>query len=116
MFRLGSCCCLPLVLSLSLALHVAAQEPPQPPGNTAGQANSGTQPDAAKEPPAREQTIYIPYSKLRHIFEKEGRGVFVPYDEFQRLWKAAREAARKTPEAQPPVSAIIAEIDSQASV
>jgi hypothetical protein len=47
------------------------------------------------EPPAREQTIYIPYSKLRQIFEKEGRGVFVPYDEFQKLWKSAREAARK---------------------
>ena len=53
--------------------------------------------------PAREQTIYIPYSKLRQIFEKEGRGVFVPYDEFQRLWKAAREAAVKNPDPKPPV-------------
>ena len=38
----------------------------------------------------REQTIYIPYTKLRGIFEKEGRGVFIPYEQFQQLWKKAR--------------------------
>ena len=64
----------------------------------------------------REQTIYIPYTKLRPIFEKEGRGVFVPYDEFQRLWKAARDAAKKLEEYKPPIAALIAEIDSQATV
>ncbi len=37
----------------------------------------------------REQSIYIPYNKLKEVFEQEGRGVFVPYEEFQRLWQAA---------------------------
>src|SRR5262245_14535152 len=105
-------CILALFVSLLVDMHAAAQEPAQPPKP----AEPATQPEAAKVPPARDPTIYIPYSKLRQIFEKEGRGVFVPYDEFQRLWKAAREAARKTPEAQPPVSALISEIDSQAAV
>lgn len=74
------------------------------------------QASASGESVAREQTIYIPYTKLRQVFEKEGRGVFVPYDEFQRLWKAARDAAQKTPEVQPPIAAVIAEIESQATV
>ena len=71
---------------------------------------------AEKEPPAREQTIYIPYTKLRQIFEREGRGVFVPYDEFQRLWKAAREATKKPDDPKSPLATLIAEIDSQATV
>ncbi len=29
-------------------------------------------------PPSREKTIYVPYEKLRDIFENEGRGVFLP--------------------------------------
>ena len=38
----------------------------------------------------REQTIYVPYEKLREVFEKPGRGVFLSYEEFQKLWKSAR--------------------------
>jgi hypothetical protein len=45
--------------------------------------------------PPREQTIYIPYEKLRQTFEKDGRGVFIPYERFQELWKAARAQERK---------------------
>ena len=85
---------------------VQAQQPPLP-----------SEPVAAPETdkPAREQTIYIPYAKLRQIFEKEGRGVFVPYDEFQRLWKAAQSAARKIEDYKPPIAALIAEIESEAA-
>jgi hypothetical protein len=64
----------------------------------------------------REQTIYVPYSKLRQVFEQEGRGVFLPYDEFQKLWKQAREAMRAEPDLRPPVAALITEIDSEANV
>ena len=28
--------------------------------------------------PLREQSIYIPYEKLRKVFEQHGRGVFLP--------------------------------------
>ncbi len=70
-------------------------------------------PDAP--PVTREQTIYVPYSKLRDVFEKEGRGVFLPYEQFQQLWQAAREAERPL-NARTPVDAIITEISSVARV
>lgn len=66
--------------------------------------------------PLRERTIYIPYEKLRNVFEKEGRGVFLPYDQFQELWRAAREGSSKPPDAGPPVEALITEIASEAEV
>lgn len=108
MFRPGLIRRLLLLLVLFAPELAAAQEAPQPAAQSA--AADG------QEKPAREQTIYIPYAKLRQIFEKEGRGVFVPYDEFQRLWKAAREAAKKIEDYKPPVATLIAEIDSQATV
>ena len=63
-----------------------------------------------------ERTIYIPYEKLRNVFEKEGRGVFLPYDQFQELWRAARAGSSKPPDAGPPVEALITEIASEAEV
>src|SRR5688500_9049022 len=71
-----------------------------------GQNESGQTEKVGGSPPYREQTIYVPYTKLRQTFEKEGRGVFVPYEEFQRLWRAAREAAKKPEAAKTPVAAI----------
>lgn len=68
------------------------------------------------ETPLREQTIYIPYAKLRSLFEKEGRGVFLPYDKFQQLWNAAQAAAKKIEDIKPPIGALISEIDSVAVI
>ena len=33
---------------------------------------------AESEIEVREQTVYIPYTELKALFEKEGRGVFLP--------------------------------------
>ena len=63
-----------------------------------------------------EQDIYIPYEKLRQVFEKQGRGVFLPYDKFQELWQAAQDKTRPAAEIKPPVGALITEIDNEASV
>lgn len=71
--------------------------------------------EPAKEAPIREQTIYVPYAKLRAMFEKEGRGVFLPYEKFQELWKQAQAAAHRIEEIKPPVGAIITQIESQAT-
>ncbi len=80
-----------------------------------GQAAApATQP--ADRAPLREQTIYIPFEKLRDVFEREGRGVFLPYDEFRVLWKAARDAQTAPPEIGPPVAAMITEAHSEATV
>lgn len=71
---------------------------------------------SADDDTLHEQTIYIPYDKLKRVFEKQGRGVFLPYDEFQKLWQAARKAARPTPLVKQPVDALISQIDSEATI
>ncbi len=65
-----------------------------------------------EEPP--ERTIYVPFSKLREVFEKEGRGVFLPYEQFQELWKSAQQAKERKPDQPAPVDAIITSITSEA--
>ena len=64
----------------------------------------------------REQDIYIPYDKLRQVFEKHGRGVFLPYEKFEELWRAAEAKSRPDVKPQPPVDAVITEIDNEAAV
>ena len=92
--------CLVLAVCIAGALWgggISAQERPTnaavaQPDRPAAAAESSA-PKAASDRPAdreikplREQSIYIPYSKLRAVFEKEGRGVFLPYEKFQELW------------------------------
>jgi hypothetical protein len=92
-----------LVVVAGLPLWASAQEPMPPK-------------DASKPGALREQTIYVPYAKLRAMFEKEGRGVFLPYEKFQELWKAAQGAAQKVEDGKPPLGSIITQIDSQATI
>lgn len=89
-----------------------AQPPEQPPPNDP----ADTDKEAAAKDSLREQTIYVPYDKLRKVFEQQGRGVFLPYEEFQRLWKNARAAATPTDDDQPPVAALVTEIRSTATI
>jgi len=91
------------------AAHVeAAAAPAKPPTKVPAKA------DEAEV--LREQSIYIPYEKLREVFEKEGRGVFLPYEKFQELWKAARAKTAPPPEAKPPVDALVTEVSAVATV
>lgn len=94
-----------LVLSVFLSSIALAQP--------ASEESAG---DDKKDSVLREQTIYVPYSKLRDSFEKNGRGVFLPYDQFQALWKAARAVERRVPDEGPPVGAVITEIESKATI
>jgi len=64
----------------------------------------------------REQTIYIPYVKLQHVFEQPERGVFLPYEKFQLLWKQARAGMARPAQIQVPLRSLITAIDSQATV
>lgn len=100
---------------------VSAQSAEEPASASAVVEPSAPAPDrkaeaAAGEPakPLREQSIYIPYEKLRHVFEKQGRGVFLPYEEFEALWKAARERDPAPAEVKPPVGALIVESENEA--
>lgn len=70
----------------------------------------------ARKDALREQVIYIPYDKLRRTFERQGRGVFLPYEQFQELWKAARDKQPQPRDMAPPVNAVITEIANEARV
>lgn len=63
-----------------------------------------------KDPPpvvVRERTVYVPYEKLKETFEKEGRGVFLPYEEFLKLWNAAQPKKKEKKEIKPPADAAV---------
>ncbi len=118
-----------LLLSLAVALWAVGLSLGADPGkpnapNAAPKATPGKADTTSAAPEAtnennrvlREQTIYIPYEKLRKVFEKEGRGVFLPYEKFRELWQAAQTKKVATPEAKPPVAAVITEADHEATV
>lgn len=119
-----------LLAALCFAGTAVAQETPKPdaPKPDAPKPSAtkpeGPKPEAPKpsdtkpaaETPLREQTIYIPYTKLREIFETEKRGVFLPYDKFQELWKAAREKQAVPADVKPPVAVLISEVANEAVV
>ena len=69
-----------------------------------------------KPPVASEQTIYIPFDKLKDVFEREGRGVFLPYDQFQKLWQEARSAKKNTDSDSPPVDFILVSAENTATI
>lgn len=116
--RLGS-----VLLVVLVACAIVQAQPAEPPSDSRPPAPSTGKNEKErgieKDAPSREQTIYIPYTKLREVFEKESRGVFLPYSEFQKLWDAARESTvptKKVPDNGPPVSALITEAENEAVV
>ena len=117
---------LPAALAVSILLTVpwapriarGADDAGPPRSGTAETATkAGTDaPDGRNEKSLREQDIYIPYDKLRQVFEKHGRGVFLPYEEFEQLWQAAQDKNRPAARPRPPVGAVITEIENEATV
>ena len=110
------CLCLCASVIAGAADQTTPAESPAEPAATSAPAAQAAPADASAELTLREQTIYVPYSKLPKVFEQPGRGVFLPYEEFQKLWEQARAALAKPPEVRPPVAALITEISSQATV
>ncbi|MBE3134066.1 MAG: hypothetical protein IMZ55_11370, partial [Acidobacteria bacterium] len=105
----------PVVVALAAVLAApavwAAEAPPAAPAAPAAKPLSDEEAKAL-----REQSIYIPYTKLREIFEKEGRGVFLPYEKFQELWRAAREKTAPPEAVKPPVDTLVTEVSGKATV
>ena len=67
-------------------------------------------PTPALEPPktiTKEQTIYVPFEKLEQVFEKQGRGVFLPYREFLEMWNKLN-LPEKLKNTEPPVEGVLA--------
>jgi hypothetical protein len=115
------------VLALSLLSPHPSRAQPSPPaplpkveGRTDGNRKPAAPPvdkvDENKDNSLREQDIYIPYDKLRSVFEKHGRGVYLPYEKFDELWKAAQDKTRPAAAPGPPVGAVITEIENEATV
>ncbi len=57
---------------------------------------------APETKPAPPTKVYVPYEKLKGVFEADKQGVFLPYDEFQRLWRAAKQSPAAVREAPMP--------------
>ncbi len=92
--------CPMLIALLLLAGNVLAQVNPPP--------EIGTTAEAEKPPVVvREKTVYVPYNKLKDVFEKEGRGIFLPYEEFLKLWRAANPGPDPVKPDTPPAAAVI---------
>ena len=83
-------------------------------GPAVAQETPAERPD--DEPALTEQSIYIPYKKLREVFERQGRGVFVPYEQFSQLWQAARDGAQPPTDDAPPVEALLVAAENEATV
>jgi len=97
-------------VAMSLAIRTTRAQ------DAAAEAPPAAADDAKADDSVVEQSIYIPYEKLREVFEKHGRGVFLPYEEFDKLWKAARDKKAPADEQRPPVEALITEIENEATV
>ena len=65
------------------------------------------EPGNTRKPILREQTVYVPFTKLDDVFEKEGRGIFLPYEEFLKLWQAAQPTPEPPVPDDPPADAVL---------
>jgi len=54
----------------------------------------------------RELAYYVPYEELEQVFESAGRGIFLPYDEFLRLWRKA-EGTPPDERPRPPTPTVV---------
>src|SRR5205085_1805255 len=87
LFSLVSCC----LIAAAFAVRAVDENPDAPPSKVL----------------VRERNVYVPYEKLKETFEKEGRGVFLPYEEFLKLWNAAQPKEKPPEEVKPPADAVI---------
>jgi hypothetical protein len=69
---------------------------------------------AGKASALPERSIYIPYERLWQVFEKDGRGVFLPYEEYEKLRKAAEQRAEQP--TKEPVASLVAEVTGTVTV
>lgn len=95
---------LPVLLVLAVAGAGMAAPPVAPPEA----AYSEAPPRGGDDKPAyvRERSFYIPFERLDEVFERAGRGIFLPYEEFLKLWNRAHDVAPEAPDT-PPAPAIV---------
>jgi hypothetical protein len=79
----------------------AAPQATQP----ADKKQSGTGESAARRPVPQEHIIYLPFKKLRDVFENEKESVVLPYAQFLEMWN--RLVQPEPPPIRPPVNGVI---------
>jgi hypothetical protein len=93
-------------LSIASALLVtaplSAQDEPNAPATPPAEA-----PAPEEAAVVREQTVYVPYDDIQKVFEAEGRGIFLPYEEFLKLWHKAHPTPPPPPVVPPPADAVV---------
>ncbi len=80
-----------------LPVSVCAQQVETPPAP----------PAPSSSPALIERSVYTPYEQLEKVFEKEDRGVFLPYREFLDLWNKL-DLPVDVKKNQPPVDGVLA--------
>ncbi|MDG2468531.1 MAG: hypothetical protein P8M80_04575 [Pirellulaceae bacterium] len=116
-FAGAACLWMAVVILWSLPVTGRQEDAPGPPAAVGAPVPAMSKQD--KEPSddqIRERTIYIPFEKLRDVFEKNDRKVVLSYKEFNELWNAARKNARLPEEAESRQGSIISQADSRASI
>src|SRR5436190_10585735 len=98
-----------LLAGLLDGTFVVAQEP-APPAPPAPPTPPVPMVTPRPEPPrtiTKEQTIYVPFEKLEEVFEKQERGVFLPYREFLEMWNKLN-LPDKLKTKEPPIEGVLA--------
>jgi hypothetical protein len=89
-----------LALCLLVAAALPGGEAPPPPPKDPGEL----------APPV----VYLPFDKVEKV-DPAGRTVFLPYEEFIKLWQAGKKDPADEPP-KPPVDAVLAEVDFTGAV
>jgi len=105
----------PLALVLALSGSIVGQDAPAaqplPPTEAAPDA---AQPPDEKPPLRQEHVIYLPFEKLRDVFEDEDSSIVLPYAQFLEMWNRLVEPDE--PPIRPPVNGVITRADYVGSV
>ena len=114
---------LALVLAVNISLLGQDAPEPQPPPSTEAAAEAMQAPrvkgpgagESETESPLRqEHVIYLPFEKLRDVFEDEDSSIVLPYSQFLEMWNRLIEPDE--PVKQPPVNGVITRADYVGSV
>ncbi|MDR1923374.1 MAG: hypothetical protein LBQ66_03275 [Planctomycetaceae bacterium] len=96
--------------------NTATDPAPNPPTtNPSGEKTTDT-PKNAEEKLPRENIIYVPYDKFNRTFETKTHGVFVPYEDYKKLWEAAKLSNQEPRKTNAPINSMITEVSCNAKV
>ncbi|RFC45033.1 MAG: hypothetical protein DVB23_002094 [Verrucomicrobia bacterium] len=80
------------------------------PNVSASAGGADTSPGAPADVPSGggvERQVYVPYQDLEAIFEKEGRGIVVPYRDFLQMWTELQAGRTEKIEEEPPLGGVV---------